>query len=172
MRTLHSLSGWATTALTWDSTGAPAGDYYLDVTLLDAKGHTLDRVLEEFTLGITAGEVTALQVSPQVFTVGGTHALSLTFHNTGTVPISGTVFIRVQDTTWSSPTATFTHTLASLAPGSEIIFNDLWDTSGLAEDSYRVIGYVNYHGTVSNAIKVMVGTSVRVYLPLILKSGP
>jgi hypothetical protein len=173
LHTLHDLQGRAQLSLDWDSQDLlGAGDYYVEVTLLDGKGQTLDRDLEEFTLGVHAGEVTALTATPGTFYRGEEIALSMVFSNTGTVPISGTAFIRIQDTRTFSLAAVFTRTLDPLAPGSALAMNESWNTGADGGLNYRVVGYVKYGGAVSEASTVDLVARGRVYLPLVTRNAP
>lgn len=169
LRTLHDLQGQAHLTLDWDSGGVQPDDYVLDVTLLDGEGHTLDRGRESFTLGIVAGEVSYLSAAPGTFVRGDEIALSMEVHNTGTVPITGTAVLHIQESATFSVAAVLTETLAGLAPGSALTLNGTWDTTGAAGPDYRVVGFVEYGGAVSEAEIVALSTKRRIYLPLVTR---
>ncbi len=171
LRNLHDLSGLAVATFEWDSTGVPDGDYFVEIKLRNAGGDVLDLEMQEFTLGITGGEVTALTATPAAFTIGDAIAITMTFENTGTVPITGTAVIQVRPADAVTVTAEFTHTIANLAPGASVVFNDAWDTTGATEDAYRILGYVKFNSMASAPKEVMVAvqTQVEVYLPLVLR---
>ena len=69
-------------------------------------------------------------------------------------------------------TATFTHAVSDLAPGADVTFDDLWDTTGATEEEYRVLGYVKYGSQTSEIEMVTLVTQVHVYLPLMMRSYP
>jgi hypothetical protein len=96
----------------------------------------------------------------------------MVFSNTGTVPISGTAFIRIQDTRTFSVAAVFTRTLDPLAPGSALAMNESWNTGADGGLNYRVVGYVKYGGAVSEASTVDLVARGRVYLPLVTRNAP
>jgi hypothetical protein len=172
LRNLHQVQGAASCALTWNSAGAAAGPYYLDVELRDLNGNLLDQAAAEFQLGITAGEITAFSATPGIFRPGDPIQLSLTFHNTGTVPITGTAVIQIQTGDGLTVTHAFAHDIVNLAPDAEIRFDDAWDTTGADEGDYRILGYVRYDAKTSDIGSVTVDTRMHIYLPLIQRSGP
>jgi hypothetical protein len=172
LRNLHRLSELAVATFAWDSTSVPAGDYYIEVKLRDTNGDVLDLAMQEFTLGITEGEVTALTTTPKTFAAGDSISIAMTFENTGTVPITGTALILVYPADTFTVTAEFSHTIANLAPGASVVFNDVWDTTGATQDAYRIQGYAKFNSQASAPREVMVATHVKVYLPLVLRNTP
>ena len=67
-------------------------------------------------------------------------------------------------------TAIFTQTINALQPAQSITFAPSWNTTGVAEGDYRLIGYVKYaENLTSNAKEVALSTTAKVYLPLILR---
>jgi hypothetical protein len=172
LRNLQAILGPASCALTWDSAGAEPGLYYLDVQLRDLDGNLLDQAAAEFQLGISAGEITSFTATPRIFRPGDALDVSMVFHNTGTVPITGTAIIQVETGDGLTVTQTFAHDVVDLAPDGEIRFDDVWDTSGVAEGDYRIVGYVLYDAATTGLASVTVGTRARLYLPLVWRPGP
>jgi hypothetical protein len=172
LRNLHRLSGLAVATFAWDSTGIPAGDYFVEIKLRNTSGDVLALETQEFTLGITDGEVTALTATSEVFTAGDGISIAMTFENTGTVPITGTAVILVYPADSFTVTAEFSHTIANLAPGASVVFSDAWDTTGATEDAYRIQGYARFNSQASAPREVTVATHVEVYLPLVLRNAP
>lgn len=174
LRNLHDLSGWAEATFTWDSTGVPSGDYIVEIRLRNTGGDVLAQETQEFTLGVTGGDVTALTATPATFTVGDDIAIAMTFVNTGTVPITGTAVVQVYPADVVTATAEFTHTIANLSPGASILLNDAWDTTGATADAYRIVGYVKFNSQASatKVAMVAVRTQIEVYLPLVLRNVP
>ena len=84
--------------------------------------------------------------------------MSLSFENAGSVELSGTCLLRVQNDTGET-IKEFTHEFADLPPSDSIDFADTWDTSGGEEGSYRIIGIVFYGGQATSPIMVAVGTN-------------
>jgi hypothetical protein len=166
---LSDLTGEATYALQWDSAGFEAGYYTIEAEIRDADGDVLDRATRRFRLGIVSGEVTALTATPGTFDLGDTISVTMVFSNTGTVPITGTAVIQVQDG-GSEVVETFSHAVANLALADAVSFEDGWDTSGAAGGTYRILGYVLYDAKATKPKIVNVSTKVRIYLPLILKN--
>ncbi len=171
LRVLHAITGTSMLDLVITETLA-AGDYILDVTLLDMESHVLDTEVTEFTVGVAAGEVTGLTATPTSFDPGDDIALTMTFQNTGDVTLDGVAVIRVQTGDGVAQTAEFTHTLATLAPGATATFNDIWDSTGAISETYRVVGYVTYNLGVSVPQEMILSTGgYNIYLPLVLRSS-
>lgn len=170
LRSLQGLTGTASFSPRWDSTGFAVGDYRVEVEVRDGAGNVLDRKVEPFRLGVCSGQVTALTATPTLFQVGDTISTSLTFSNTGTVPITGTAVIKIQDE-GGEAVETFKHEVTNLAPDDAVSFDDGWDTSGADRGSYNIIGYVLYASKSTSPEVVTVGTEAYIYLPVILKSG-
>ncbi len=172
LRALHAITGTSMLDLVITDTLA-AGDYALDVTLLDMEGHVLDTEVTEFTVGVAAGEVTSLTAAPTSFDPGDDIALTMTFQNTGDVTLNGVAIVRVESGDGVTQTAEFTHTLAALLPGATANFNNVWDSTGAISDTYRVVGYVTYNLATSLPKEVILtlGTRTSIYLPLVLRSS-
>lgn len=171
LHTLKGLTGLASFSLQWDSSGFEPGYYYVEAEVRDSAGNVLDREMEQFRLGISAGEVTTFTATPTFFDVGDTIDISLVFSNTGTVPITGTAVIKVQDET-GEIVQEFRHDVANLAPANSISFDDVWDTSGAEEGTYGIVGYVLYDSMATDPMIAVVSTEARTYLPIVLKNYP
>jgi hypothetical protein len=169
LRALRALTGTALIDLVITDTLA-AGDYVLDVTLLDMEGRVLDTELTEFTVGIVSGEVTGLTATPALFKPGDNIALALTFQNTGDVPLNGVAVLRVEGDTVTE-TVEFTHTLTALAPGATTTFNNVWNSTGATGETYRVVGYVTHEFGAFAPQEAMISTRAYIYLPLVLRSS-
>jgi hypothetical protein len=136
----------------------PNGDYYADVAISDAERKVLDKKQVSLRIGIPAGKLTGLKVVPQQFRIGDAVKLSLDFDNTGSTTLSGqSVFeIRVKD----SVVARLTRGFEGLAPGKSRPFTDSWKTGGAKENVlYRVVGYVSYEATATQAEQVVISTN-------------
>ena len=138
---------------------------------VDATGNVLDRAIKQFRLGIYTGEITAFTATPGLFHIGDTVGISMTFHNTGTVPVTGTAVIQVQDASGDVVEA-FRHDVESLAPDGTVSFDDNWDSSGAQKGDYTVIGYVLYDSKSTAPQVASITTIARIYLPLVLRVHP
>ena len=172
METLADLAGEAAFAPHWNSEGAAPGYYYVETIVQDATGALLDQGTAPFRLGIVSGEVVGFSVTPEIFVVGETIALSLVFSNTGTLDIVGTAVFRVQDRL-GNIVREF-HQPVALSPHASIRFDEVWDTTGIAEGTYGISGSVLYDNMMSDPCSIMVQTTVaaRIYLPLVIKNNP
>jgi hypothetical protein len=169
LRSLHALTGTAATNLEWDTTGFAAGSYYVEVELQDDEGNLLDREVREFTLGVAAGEVTALKATPALFKIGNSVAVTLTFQNTGDVPITGTAYIQIAHANGLTFTQVFTHPVTNLAAGQTFNVADVWPTTGMPTGDYTALGYVSDALQVLDSKAAALSTTAKVYLPLILR---
>jgi hypothetical protein len=128
------------------------------VTLKDTNGNVLDRKTEMFRLGICSGEITNLSATPEFFDIGDEIDISMAFNNTGTVDITGTAVIRVQDEV-GELVQEFGHEFTDLAPSDSVSFDDTWDTSGAEEGTYTIIGYALYDAKATDPATTAVSTS-------------
>lgn len=168
LRSLVEMQGLATFSTQWDS--VDPGFYNAEVTLRNTAGDVLDRATAQFIVGITAGDITAFTVTPTLFDIGEQVALSLTFANTGTVPLTGTTVVQIQTET-GEMVQEFSHDYGNLAPGDAVVFADAWDTTGVVRGNYRAVAYVLYESTATEPRAVNVWTRRLLYLPLILKGS-
>lgn len=171
LRSLAGVTGAATFATRWGAIAAASagpGMYTVEVTLSDAAGELLDRRTVPFSLGIMRGEIAGFTATPQSFRPGAPVALSLTFKNTGSQPITATAVIRAQDAA-GVIRQTFTHDLAVLPPDQIVRVDKLWDTAGLLVGAYRLIGYVRYAGQATAPAVLTLHMPGRLYLPLVLR---
>jgi hypothetical protein len=143
--------------------------YNIQVEARDGDGNLLDTAARDVRLGVVAGQVTALSATPAAFDPGQVITASLTFSNTGTTALAGTVIMQVQTADGLTVTATFTQTFASLAPGASVQTLKVWDTTGAALGAYRILGYALYEGQTSEPLAVTINTKYRVYLPIVIR---
>jgi hypothetical protein len=169
LRSLQDLIGPASFSPRWDSSGFEPDYYYVEVTLQDNSSNVLDRQTEMFRLGIISGETTTFTATPTYFDIGDSINVSLVFSNTGTVNITGTAVIRVQDKAGET-VQEFWHDVTDLAPGNAVSLDDAWDTSGAEEGTYSILGYVLYDSMATDPMAAVVSTEARIYLPVILKT--
>jgi hypothetical protein len=168
LKTLNEMTGTASFSPQWDSAGAAAGLYDVEVTLRDTDGNLVDRTSQVFQLGANSGEVTALTATPEVFNVGEAISITMVFSNTGISVITGTAIVRVQDE-GSTTAQEFSDAINGLAPGESLTVNHVWDTTGEASGTYGIVGYATYEGGSTAPLTVVVTTQRKVYLPLVLK---
>jgi hypothetical protein len=169
LHVLHTLSGTGIYGTQWDTTGFEDGAYYVDVALRDSAGNLLDGASQPFQVGITSGEVTALSATPAFFHIGDGIDISMVFSNTGTTPITGTAVVRIQSTPELTVTKVFSYPVLNLPPGSDVTFDDTWDTSGEAGGDYEVLAYVLYDSKATTVEAVAVSTRRRLYLPFVTR---
>ncbi|MGD2039961.1 MAG: C25 family cysteine peptidase [Anaerolineae bacterium] len=171
LRSLTGLTGLATYTDAWDSSGLEAGDYILEVTIRDDKGAVLDRERTEFALGLSYGQITGFTATPQLFQAGEPVQISLDFENSGTVPISGTVQLEVQDGA-GQQVAAFSQPVNDLAPNQTLPVTQTWDTAGVSHGTYRITAHVLYDAKSTDRQSTIVRTWMPVYLPSVLKQWP
>lgn len=174
LRTLTDLASTASFWTEWDSSGFAPGDYVVDVTLQDDSGNVLDQVSTGFTLGVVAGEITQLSVTPEHFTVGDPITIRFDVGNTGTLNLSGTAVVNVQNGEGGS-VREFQHEVTGLAPGQTEHVEDVWGTTGQQDGSYTIVTYLRYDSTTSAPVIVTVSAGVsaeeRLYLPVVVRGA-
>lgn len=167
LTTLHDLEGPASFAPAWESGEAAPGYYSVDVALRDTRGHLLDQRSETFRLGMVSGAA-ELAAWPERFDVGQTVTVSLTFSNTGSLPITGTASVEI----WRDGKGMvegFEWHEGGLPPGEQAAFVGGWDTTGEVGGDYTVVGYVSYDSQATETEMVRVSTLRRVYLPMVMR---
>jgi len=174
LRTLTDLAGTASFWTEWDSSEFAPGDYVVDVTLQDGSGNVLDQASTGFTLGIVAGEITQLRATPERFSAGNPVTIGYDVSNTGTLNLSGTAVVSVQDGAGGS-VCEFQHEVMGLAPGRVEHYEDVWDTTGQQDGSYTIVGHLRYDSAASTPVTVTVSAGVsteeRLYLPVVVRGA-
>jgi len=170
LRTLRNCVDLCSYTPKWDTTTFDPGDYCIEVTLTDHLGNLLDRKTETFRLGTSSGVVTSLTATPRYFHIGDAIEVNMKFDNVGTIPISGVAKIEVFNSL-GTIVDEYQHDIAYLMPSESIGLSNTWDTSGVEESSYNIVGYVLYDGKASKPMTVTVETdytlpSVNVQTPL------
>jgi len=169
LQVMSGMTGTASLALEWNTTGAAMGDYMVELRLLNTAGALLDSEVSQFRVGAVSGEVTGLSVTPQFFRPGNDIAISMTFRNTGDTPITGTAVTLVK-MDGITTTARFTHTITAVAPGATCTFNDTWNTTAITGIDYSILAYVQFNGMTTETRSVNVSTVRRLYLPTVMKA--
>jgi hypothetical protein len=154
---LEDLAGKASFSAQWESHGLDEGYYAVEVNLTDAGGNMLGRKTAVFELGISAGEISEFTASPQHFDIGDLINISLAFRNSGTADVTGTAMIKIQDATGETIKA-LNYDIPDLKPENEIGFDDVWETSGIAEGTYRIVACVLYDDKATNLKTLIVST--------------
>jgi len=170
LRTLKAMEGKATYTAVWDSTGFEPGSYSVAVDLVNEGGIRLDTAMASFQLGESAGEITDFTVDSVQFDAGERLGVSLAFSNAGTVPITGTLVVQIQDE-GEEIVAEFSEPFAGLEPGMGASMEAAWDTAGVGVGDFAVVGYGLYDGKGCEPVVISVGSGRRVYLPVVLKSS-
>jgi hypothetical protein len=94
----------------------------------------------------------------------------LAFLNSGTVPITGTGVIEVQD--WAGEVVEeFRHAISGLPPANPVVLLDGWDTSNAQEGSYRVLGHVLCDAKATPPVTTFVTINPPVSLPTVLRGS-
>jgi len=142
LQTLKDIQGLASLAFDWDSAGFDPGNYVLEMEIRTPDGELLDTEQQMFKLGISSGVVTGLTANPEELDAGDTVGVEMTFANTGSMDITGSAIIRLQDENRAT-IEELREDFAALSPDSNITFSSQWQAT---EDTGRVVGYVLYDG--------------------------
>jgi hypothetical protein len=170
LRTLPALTGPAEFTPQWDSSGRPAGEYYVQLTLRDGSGELLDEYTCSFHLGTLAAEVTMLSAAPDRFQIGASVDIVLEVRNSGTVNLSGVAVVQVLRA--GEVVATLLEApFADLAPGATGHWNATWDSSGSSPGAYTILGSAQYASSAASAaVQITALGGAKVYLPLVIRS--
>ncbi len=168
LRSLKSLTGTVSLAFEWDTTGVTPGRYDVWIGLYTGDGVLLDSDVRDFRVGVASAELTALTATPTSFEAGQTIDLALVVSNTGSLPLNGAAYFLIQDAT-GADVATLSQPITGLAAGQAVQVDKTWNPPAVA--SYRIVGYVAYNSTTTDAREITIGSTKRIYLPLVLRSS-
>lgn len=128
----------------WNSSGFDSGYYYLELTLRDLEENVLDRKTTMFRIGIYTGEIIDFSTEPEFLDAENRDLnISLTFENTGTEELSGTVIVKIQNEI-RELVEELRYEFNDLAPTNSINYDEILDTYNINEGAYNIIGYVLY----------------------------
>jgi hypothetical protein len=153
--TLPEFSGDASFCPVWNSTGYDPGYYRAEVTLQTGEGELLGLQSKTFRIGSSSGEIFNLIASPDHFVPGDPVDISVSFLNSGTIPLNGSVFIKIQNTA-GVVVRQFTHPFTDLIPGRQLNMANVWDTTNVADDVYHIVSYAAFDSMTTNVENTMV----------------
>jgi hypothetical protein len=168
LRTLQDLAGAASFTAAWDSAGAAPGVYEVEVTLSDPQGSILEQRAVTFLLGVAGGELSDFSVTPARFDVGDVLRIAYSFQNTGDLPATGAITLRVSDST-GAPITQFIHELEGVEPGSTVGFSDEWASAGAPAGRYFFTLQALFDGASAGPLTRTASSYRHGYLPLQLK---
>ncbi|HUT19809.1 MAG TPA: C25 family cysteine peptidase, partial [Anaerolineae bacterium] len=171
LRTLERVAGAASYSARWDSQDFEAGYYDVKVTVSDGEGNILDTGSVTFRVGTSGIDLSEFSAWPWHFEAGDSVALSMELRNTGTVSVTGSAVMQIQDAT-GAQVQRFRREFEALMPGEAWQWQESWDTSEAEEDAYRVLGYASFDGKATQPRQLMVGSAAlvtQVYLPVVRK---
>jgi hypothetical protein len=172
---LTNLEGKTVLELAWnwlDDAVVPAGDYTIEIIIEDMEGNRLAQRSLGLRLGETAGEITTFEVSPNTFNPGEIIDVDMVFRNSGDLPISGEAIIQVQ-TKAGVIVGEFQAPINDLVAGESLPVAFAWDSTGVSENEYWLVGFVKYNSQTTPTASVILTVSNNlqndVFLPLILR---
>ncbi len=151
LRCLHALQGRATYASLWDTTGVPPGTYVLRAELRSPDGLLLDSSVRTVELGLHDCRVSDLTAAPQSVRPGQTITIDAVIRSSGTLPISGTGFVCIDDGA-GARLASFADEIAGLTPGEAMPLRRTWTAP--AAGAYTVMCYVLYEGKATEPVSL------------------
>ncbi len=156
LQTLTLRPGNATTTFSFDTSGLPAGYHKLTINIEDASGQLLDTANVRFKVGVSDVQISEFSVIPQIYKIGHNVKIEMSYRNTGSVNIDGTVNIVIKNEA-GGIIMEYYENISGLTPAAESIFEAVWSTVGIDQGRYYITGYVVYDSkyAVSPTIKVM-----------------
>jgi hypothetical protein len=158
LRTLSSLGGAASFSAFWDSSGMAPGCYSVEAALIDTDGNNLEKKAAMFHLGLSSGSISDLHATPEHFDIGDEVIISMDFTNTGTLPISGSAVVQVENDKGDT-IGMFQHDISDMPPGNVLDFVDALDTSGFSQGVYRIAAYVSFNSSATQLYTAVISTS-------------
>ena len=139
LRTLNGVSETAYFSPEWNTQGVPDGTYVLEANIRDSAGNLLQSRRRCVNIGVSAVDIESFTAQPS----GSDINISAVCRNAGSVEVSGTAFITVQDQN-SAVLAELRYDFSELQPGDTLDFAHTWDAAGVAAGVYRLQAYVRY----------------------------
>jgi hypothetical protein len=167
LRRMESLNGPASLYLSWNSAGTPAGGYDILVTLVDEQGKILAEGARGFDLGVTAGDVTQLKLTPTVFKPGSPVQIEWQAANQGELPLDGLVVLEIWGVGAEQPFQVITHTLSALPPAAVVNYQETWQPVGEAGAAFVVKAYIKYNSQTSDPRVAYLGEGEKIYIPIV-----
>jgi len=143
LESLDGFTGKASYSPAWESAGQEPGYYTVTAVLEDRAGQVLDREMLTFRLGIVSLDVIDLTAAPKYFDIGDTIDISLELANTGSEPSSGTVLLKVRNSTGET-VREFRRDVIALEPENVFRWNEAWNSTGAQGGPYTILGYAVY----------------------------
>ncbi|MBP7051899.1 MAG: cadherin-like domain-containing protein [Phycisphaerae bacterium] len=153
LRCLHALEGRASYACLWDTTDVPAGVYVLRAELRSLEGSLLDSSVRTVQLGLYDCQVSDLDATPQLASVGEVVTIDATVQNSGWLPLSGTGLLGIDDSS-GLRVVTFTDEIGSLSPGEVLPVRHAWTAPAVG--LYTLTYYVLYEGKATEPVSLPV----------------
>jgi len=169
LATLQSLRGAASATASWNVGSVAPGYYEVESVLRDTAGNRLDRRTTMIQVNPASGAVTRFAALPEFFRRGEPVALSMTFRNTGTAPITGTMTIRIQDEAQVTMRE-FDKDVAGLQAGQSTGFDVVWDTTGIQAGRFSATAFVTFDGVATDPVVIALSSVKRLYLPVAQRS--
>ena len=143
LRILKDMRGEVSYSAIWNSTNFRPGNYVIIVELRDSNGALLDEKVENIRIGIGSGEILSLNVNQETYENDDNVQISLAFENSGNTDLSGTVIIKLLNST--NLIQKYEHRFSDLTPSQTIEVTDTWE-AGTANDTIKIIGYAMFEG--------------------------
>jgi hypothetical protein len=150
IKRLGSLEGLGSISWDWNSQGAPAGDYDLEVELKSSIGTMLDRETVNFSLGTIDAEMTSLDVTPACFSSNQPVQFAAQLKNTGEVNIDGRIAVEIQDME-GMPIDAYEQDFTQLLPGDAYVFQSTWSSTA-KRGNCRFVAYAMFDGKRSESL--------------------
>jgi len=145
LRVLDDLAGIACCAIEWDSAAHGAGEYTLEVELMDLNGAVYDRASLPFTIGEVSGLVTNLAIAPKTFYQGDCVGITAGFENDGDLNLSGILYIQVLNDD-GSLIEQFQQDFSNLVAGGSTTLGVTWTNAGIPRGNCRIVAFAQYNG--------------------------
>jgi len=159
LRVLYDAHGLISFSQTWDSTGYEPGSYEFNVIIKDNTSTILCEMKQPFTLGYSEMQLTDLTVDPQSFEIGELITIDMTYENTGTIPMSGSLVLEILDMD-DIEIDRIIHEFNEIAAGLSQQYSTFYDTTHLEEGSYLIKGYILYDATSTYTITTYISTGI------------
>ncbi|MCJ7702867.1 MAG: Ig-like domain-containing protein, partial [Anaerolineales bacterium] len=170
LETLADLHDLASTTLWWDTSSHPQGDYMASVSVRTHDGVLLDQRTTPFQVGTRLAALSDFSTSQAAFLVGEPVTITVSFENSGTIPISGTVTINAHHPDEGILTP-LELPVPLLEPGQQAHLEGVWDTSGIPAGTYFLVAQGFYPAAVTEPeiLELVANSETRIFLPIVFR---
>ncbi|NUN98473.1 MAG: hypothetical protein HUU16_20125 [Candidatus Omnitrophica bacterium] len=137
----------------WDPTGAANTHYQISARVRrSSDGAELDAGFSHFRVGVADNMVHALALdssTPGCISIGEQSQVRMEIENIGDIPSQGTMTLQIRNALEGQIIAEWEYKFPALLPGATLTYATSWNSAGIVQGDYNLIGWVEHEGGVT-----------------------